>query len=56
VSDEAGDLRRRIDRTLDYTDSLLRVPDLSSDLVIVLRAVHNSLCTPTSSSPKQVAA
>jgi hypothetical protein len=49
---EAADLRRRIDRTLDYTDSLLRVPDLSSDLVIVLRAVHNSLCTPAPSGER----
>jgi hypothetical protein len=46
---EAADLRRRIDRALDYTDSLLRVPDLNSDLVIVLQAVHNSLCTPVAS-------
>lgn len=40
------DLQGRIERTLEYTDSLLRLPDLASDLTIVLRAVHNSLCTP----------
>jgi hypothetical protein len=45
-TDEARDLRARIGRTLDYTDSLLRLPDLSPALVVVLRAVHNSLCTP----------
>jgi predicted nucleic acid-binding Zn ribbon protein len=45
----AADLRRRIDRTLDYTDSLLRLPDLASDLTIVLQAVYNSLCTPVAS-------
>jgi hypothetical protein len=45
---EAADLRRRIDRTLDYTDSLLRLPEVSSVLADVLRAVHESLCTPAS--------
>lgn len=48
--DAHGDLRDRIVRTLDYTDSLLRLPGLNADLARVLRAVHNSLCT-TASSP-----
>jgi hypothetical protein len=43
---ENRDLRGRIDRTLDYTDSLLRLPGLNAQLGEVLRAVHNSLCTP----------
>lgn len=47
MSGDSADLRRRIDRTLDYTDELLRLPDLDPDLALVLRAVHNSLCTPT---------
>jgi hypothetical protein len=46
-----ADLRRRIDRTLDYTDSLLRLPGLNSDLALVLRAVHESLCTPAIGDP-----
>jgi hypothetical protein len=49
VRAEAADLRRRIDRTLDYTDSLLRLPEVSSVLADVLRAVHESLCTPARS-------
>lgn len=43
--DRLSDLQARIDRTLDYTDKLLRGP-LHPDVATVARAVHNSLCTP----------
>jgi hypothetical protein len=46
--DEARELQRRIDRTLDYADSLLRLPDLNADLQVVLRAIFGSLTTPIS--------
>jgi hypothetical protein len=52
TAEVTADLRRRIDRTLDYTDSLLRLPDLNGDLATVLRAVHNSLCTPADGGPQ----
>ena len=44
LANGASDLQLRIDRTLDYTDELLRGP-LSADVAMVARAVHNSLCT-----------
>jgi hypothetical protein len=53
VDYRTADLQRRIDRTLDYTDALLRLPDLNSDLVIVLQAVHNSLCTPAAKGERE---
>lgn len=51
MAEDGADLRRRIDRTLDYTDALLRLPDLASDLTVVLRAVHGSLCSPATDRP-----
>lgn len=45
-AEKAADLRRRIDRTLDYTDEITRLGNLPPELVTVLRAVHDSLCTP----------
>jgi hypothetical protein len=41
--EEPRDLRQRIDRTLDYTDSLLRLPDLNQDVVGV--GVQSDSCT-----------
>lgn len=56
VDYRAAELQRRIDRTLDYTDALLRLSDLNPDLVIVLQAVHNSLCTPAASANSESSA
>jgi hypothetical protein len=49
--DRLGDLQARIDRTLEYTDELLRGP-LHQDVATVATAVHNSLCTPVAKATR----